>query len=97
MNQALEEGIAAVGETDVLQETHVDNSVLLAVMDGRNRRILFALLYNGRQLLIVADEDKLIHGRQESDEIWLQYLARLVDDGKLEVLQGEDERLGGHH
>ena len=66
-------------------------------MDGRNRRILFALLYNGRQLFVVADEDKLIHGRQESDEIRLQYLARLVDDGKLEVLQGEDEWLGGHH
>ena len=38
--------------------------------------------------------DELIHGRQETDEIRLQYLARLVDDGKLEVLQREDERQG---
>ncbi len=97
VDESLEEGVAAVSETDVLQDAHVDGSILLAVADGWNRRILFALLYHGRQLLVVADEDELIHGGEQSDEVGLQYLARLVDDGELEVLQGEDEWLRGHH
>ena len=96
-DETFEEGVAAVGETDVLQDAHVDDGMVLAVVYRRNGRVFLALLYYGRQLLVVADEDKLIYGGQQSHEVGLQYLARLVDDGELEVLQVEDEWLGGYH
>ena len=62
-DQALEEGVAAVGEADVLQDTHIDDTPFLTVVDGRDARILLALLHDGRQLLVVADEDELIYSR----------------------------------
>lgn len=36
MNQTFEEGVAAVGKTDVLQDAHVDDATFLTVVDGRN-------------------------------------------------------------
>ena len=96
-DETLEEGVAAVGETDVLQDAHVDGGIRLTFVDGRDGRVFLALLYYGRQLLVVADEDKLIYGGEQSYEVGLQYLARLVDDGELEVFQVEDEWLGGYH
>ena len=45
MNQTFEEGVAAVGKTDVLQDAHVDDATFLTVVDGRKG--IFGKAYAG--------------------------------------------------
>jgi hypothetical protein len=56
-------------------------------------------LHNGRQLLVVTDEDEAVDaiaGKQPYQSR-LQYLRRLVDVSQREVFQLEDERPGLQH
>ncbi len=79
--QTLKERQPAVREMDVAQ---------LRFSHGR---LLRRLLHYGRQLLVVAYEHKLVYPAQvvflcaeQSDEMWLENLRRLVYNGKTEVL-----------
>ena len=63
-------------------------------------RFALLLLHYCRQLLLVADEHKPSYGRlaivtcaQQSDEMRLQNLRRLVHDGEVEASQSEQLRV----
>ena len=82
--QALEERAAAVGEA---------HSVEFGVADAR---CLCGLHDNGGQLLMVADEDEFADGwlaadlcREQWEELRLQHLRSLVDDGGVKCFQQE--------
>ena len=93
MDEAFEERHLTVGEADGAQLRFGDGAVAVV------------LLHDGRQLLIVADEDEFIDvaalgcvgGRtvagQQSDDVRFENLRGLVDDGQMEMLHVEDERV----
>ena len=64
-------------------------------------RFVVVLLHHGRQLLVVANQDKLVDnllssvvcGKQTND-VRLKNLTCFVDNGKFEMLDAEDCRMG---
>ena len=76
--EAFEERVAAIGEPDGVEPLVVDH------------RLAGVLLHYGWQLLIVADEDKLVGSGQQAHNVGFQDLAGLVDDGQVEVFEVEE-------
>ena len=75
-DEPLEKRITAVGQSDFLKQRVIDS------------RLLFALLDNGRQLFMVTNQDEpcdgisRVMGSQQTDDVRLENLTCLVDDGQ---------------
>ena len=83
--QPLEERHAAVGDACLAQQRLTDEGVGLA------------LLHHGGQLLVVANEDEAVGLHEQSHQLGLEDLRRLVDNHQLEVLQTEQVGTGLQH
>lgn len=82
--EAFEEGIAAVGESDGMEQWGIDGRCLGTLHD-----------YGG-ELLVVTDKDEFADGAislmgstEYAQYLWFQYLGGFVDDGYIEMFQGK--------